>query len=177
MLDAMPLDRLQFLDVLIQAAVAVDQQHLAVVPGGGDADRRRQTGANRAEIDRNVVLAGRPAAQVRHRKAEAVPAGDDDVPVLRDRRVEFLDDRARIDRSRRRVYGFGSGFSAVAAIFEAISLLRQPWRRIPFSRSRATIASAAALASAWTWRSAVRSPCHNPRGWVSIRTTLAFGNR
>jgi hypothetical protein len=39
------------------------------------------------------------------------------------------------------VYGLGSGFSAVVAIFAAISLLRQPRRLIPFSWSRLTIAT------------------------------------
>jgi hypothetical protein len=35
-------------------------------------------------IDRDVVLAGGPAAQMGHRKTEAVPAGNDDVPILRE---------------------------------------------------------------------------------------------
>src|SRR5438105_14671075 len=63
-------------------------------------------GADRAEIDRNVILARRAAAQMRHRKAEAVAAGDDDVPILWHCRIQFLDNRTRVERARGRRIGF-----------------------------------------------------------------------
>src|SRR5437588_12245224 len=40
-LDPVPPQRLQLLDVLVEAAVAVDQQHLAVASRDGNADCRR----------------------------------------------------------------------------------------------------------------------------------------
>jgi len=46
-----------------------------------------------------VILAGRAAAQMCHRKAEAMAAGDDDVPILGHRRIEFLDHWTRMTRS------------------------------------------------------------------------------
>src|SRR6516164_8240837 len=52
-LDVVAPHSLQLLDVLIKAAVAVDQHDLAVVTGCGDADRRGKTGPDRAEIDRD----------------------------------------------------------------------------------------------------------------------------
>src|SRR5207248_9499668 len=61
-LDAVTLHGLQLLDVLVEAAVAVDQHDLAVVPRRRDADRRRQARTDRTEIERDVVLAGRSAA-------------------------------------------------------------------------------------------------------------------
>src|ERR1700730_18474879 len=97
-----------------------------------------------------MIFARRAAAQVRHRKAEAVAAGDDDVPILRHCRVQLFDDRPRVESAGSRRIGLGIRFSGVVAIFEAISLLRQPRRLMPCSSSRLTIASAAALASAWT---------------------------
>src|ERR1700694_157917 len=50
-LDPVPPQRLEFLDVLVEAAVAVDQQYLAGVSRDGNADRRRQARADGAEID------------------------------------------------------------------------------------------------------------------------------
>ena len=97
--DALAPHRLQLLDVHHQAAVALDQQHLAVAARRGDADRGRQPGADRAEVGDDVVALRRPAAQMRQRDAEVVPAADHDVPVLRDDGVELHDRLARIDHA------------------------------------------------------------------------------
>src|SRR5258708_16085831 len=45
---------------------------------------------------------------MRHRKAEAVAAGDDDVPILWHCRIQFLDNRTRVERARGRRIGFGA---------------------------------------------------------------------
>src|SRR5690348_9995005 len=46
-----------------------------------------------------MILAGRASPQVRHRTAEAMAAGDDDVPILRHCRVQLFDDRPRVERA------------------------------------------------------------------------------
>ena len=71
----------------------VEQFHL------GDADRGSKAGADRAEIVDDVVALGRPPAQVGHGDREIVASTDDDVPVLRDRPVEFLDEASLIDHA------------------------------------------------------------------------------
>src|ERR1700730_15215795 len=91
--------------MLVEAAIAVDQHDLAVIACRSDANRRRQTGADRAEIDRDVILAGGAAAQMRHRKAEAMAAGDDDVPILWHCRVQLLNYRPRVERAGGRRIG------------------------------------------------------------------------
>src|SRR6202011_4506801 len=91
--------------MLVEAAITVDQHDLAVIPRRSDADRRRQTGADRAKIDRDVILAGGAAAQMRHRKAEAMATGDDDVPILWHCRVQLPDDWPRVQRAGGRRIG------------------------------------------------------------------------
>jgi hypothetical protein len=49
--------------------------------GDVDSDLASPTGSRGKR--RVSMLARRAATQVRHRKAEAMPAGDDDVPILR----------------------------------------------------------------------------------------------
>src|SRR6202011_3686788 len=93
--------------MLVEAAITVDQHDLAVIACRSDADRRRQTGADRAKIDRDVILASGAAAQMRHRKAEAMAAGDDDVPILWHCRVQLLDYWPRVERAGGRRIGLG----------------------------------------------------------------------
>ena len=50
--------------MLIEAAVAVDQHDLAVIACRGDADRRGKTGADGAEIDRDMIFARLASAQM-----------------------------------------------------------------------------------------------------------------
>src|SRR5215471_4398289 len=100
-LDAVTARGLQLLDVLIKAAVAVDEHHLSVVARGSNADGGRKTRADSTEVDRNVILPGLAAAQMRHRKTEAMAAGDDDVPVLWHCSVQFFDDAPRVERAGR----------------------------------------------------------------------------
>ena len=97
--------RLELLDVEQQPAVAFEQHDLAVaaLPARSrDAERIRQAVADRAEFaDRGVALR-RPAA---HLGVEIglMAAADDDVPVLRDDRVDGADRLARIEQAGRDV--------------------------------------------------------------------------
>src|SRR6516165_3754083 len=100
-LNTVAAEGLQFLDVLVEAAVAVDQQHFVTAARDGDADRCRQPRAERAKIDRHVIFAGGSALEVRHRKAKAVAAGDDDVPIPGDGAVELTQYRPRVQCFRR----------------------------------------------------------------------------
>src|SRR6202022_4851119 len=52
-----------------------------------------------------VILAGGAAAQMRHRKAEAMAAGDDDVPILWHCRVQVFNSRPRVERAGGRRIG------------------------------------------------------------------------
>jgi hypothetical protein len=53
------------------------------------------------------IAPGRAAAQMRHRKAEAMATGDHDVPILRRCRVQLLNDQVRVERAGGQRIGLG----------------------------------------------------------------------
>ena len=84
--DAMAADRLQLLDVHHEAAVALDQQHLAVAARGRHADRRRKGRTDRAEVVEHVHVLRVAAVEMRDRDAGEVRifmARRDDLVELR----------------------------------------------------------------------------------------------
>ncbi len=95
--DALAADGLELLDVHQQAAVALDQQHLAVALRRGDADGGGQRRADGAEVVDHVIALGRPALHVGHHHAEVMARADDDLPVLGDRLVELEHRLARVE--------------------------------------------------------------------------------
>src|ERR1700732_4624211 len=114
---------------------------------------------------------------MRHRKAEAVAARDDDVPILWHCRIQFLDNRTRVERARGRRIGLGvrvlggrgdlRGDLVAAPAPTADALFLEPAYDRLGSR----------LGVGLDMKIGGSPPCHNPRGWVSIRTTLALGKR
>ena len=93
-LDTLAAYRFQFLDVHHQAAVAFDQQQLAVATRGGHADGLRKRRADGAEVIDHVHVLGVTAMEVRNDDARKVRAAADHRPVLGYRRIEFEHGRA-----------------------------------------------------------------------------------
>src|SRR5579885_3344371 len=105
----MTADRLQFLDMLIKTAVAIDQHDLVAAARDRDPDRCRKARPDCAKVEGRMVAAGRATAQMGHREAETMSASDDDIPVFRYDLVEFLNDRPRIERPGRDGVGLWIG--------------------------------------------------------------------
>ena len=103
----MTLERLEFLDVEQQPAVAFEQHDLAfaALPARRrNPERIRQPVADRAEFANRGVALRRPAAHLRV-EIGLMAATDDDVPVLGHYRVDGPDHLARVQHAGRYVEG------------------------------------------------------------------------
>ena len=99
-LQPVPPQCFQLLDVHEQAAVALDQHDLAVLPRGGDAERDGDGISDGAELPQHVEIL-RPAPAHMRLEIGLVAGARDRVPVLGDGAVELRDDAARIERTGR----------------------------------------------------------------------------
>ena len=131
-LDAVAPDRLQLLDVLYRLP---SPSISSTLPLSRAAATPIAAGRPEPMAPKSIgmwYLLGRAAAQMRHGEAEAVAAADHDVPVLRDRRVELDDRRARIDRAGgRRVGSSGPGFRPSRRSARRFRCCASPARRMP----------------------------------------------
>ena len=98
---AMTARSFQFLDMHQQAAIAFNQQHLAILTRSCHANRRRQAIADGAEITDHMITFRRAALQIGHGKAKVMATADHHIPILRHHRIQFHDRLARINRARR----------------------------------------------------------------------------
>src|SRR5436309_7207193 len=101
-------DGFELLDVHDQAAVAVDEQDLAIAARYRNADGVREAGADGTEVANAGVQFRWPALRVGGGEIGAVSAAADQEPVLRHDTIDLLDGAARIDRAIWMLVGYRS---------------------------------------------------------------------
>src|SRR5262245_55256300 len=102
-LNVVSCNRLQLLDMHDQTAVAVDEQHSAIIACDRNPDCVGQTGADGAEVANARVQLRRPPLRVRCGEIGAVAAAADQEPVLGDDTIDLLHGAAGVDGAVRKL--------------------------------------------------------------------------